>query len=78
VDDHITFGTRIAESSPLIVLILLLGYIFLGRFIMSLIARMDRKDEQIVKMNVDMVGAIGSMQQAVERLTDALHRADRN
>ena len=75
--DQLTFWSRVAESSPLIVLILLLGYIFLGRFIISLIARMDRKDEQIISMNGEMITAITTIREAVERLTDALRHADR-
>lgn len=75
--DQLTFWSRVAESSPLIVLILLLGYIFLGRFIISLIARMDRKDEQIISMNGEMITAITTIREAVERLTEALRHADR-
>lgn len=75
--DQLVFWNRVVESSPLIVLILLLGYIVLGRFIASLIARMDRKDEQIIKMNNEMVVAVSAVQGAVERLTDALRQADR-
>lgn len=75
--DNITFWNRIAESSPLIVLILLGGYVVAGKLFMSLLGRLDRKDEQIMAMSREMLTAIGAVTEAVEKLTEALRDADR-
>lgn len=76
--ETITFWNRIAESSPLIVLVLLGGYIVAGRLIMALLARLDRKDEQILTLSKETHTAIVAVTDAVERLTEALQRADRH
>lgn len=76
--DNITFWSRIAESSPLIVLILLGGYVVGGKLMMALLARLDRKDEQIMAMSKEMLTAIGAVTDAVEKLTEALSDANRH
>lgn len=80
-DDTITLWTRAIESSPVIVLILLAGYWFFGRasyyITNTLLTRIDKKDDQIVKMQSDMLNAMEQMRLAVNNLTEALKNADR-
>lgn len=76
--DNITFWNRVAESSPPIVLILLGGYVVAGKLVMLLLARLDRKDEQIITMSREMLTAINAVTEAVEKLIEALCNADRH
>jgi HEPN domain-containing protein len=73
--DSISFWNRIAESSPLIVLILLAGYAVVGHFVMKLLARLDKKDDIILSMSREMVEAMTSVREAVDKLTEALRNA---
>jgi hypothetical protein len=75
--DIVSIGNRIVESSPLVVLILLLGYFVAYRLISGLLSRLDNKDEMIHDMNTEMIKAISSVREAVEKLTEALNRGDK-
>lgn len=71
----ITFWTRVAESSPLIVVILLGGIALGYRIIHLLVGRLDRKDEIIVDMQRETLEAISDMKSVIEKLTHALERS---
>ncbi len=68
---------RIIMGSPLIVLLLLIGYIVLGRFIMALTMRLDKKDQQLLDVNREVVEAVTSVRSAVENLTEVVKNSHR-
>lgn len=72
MDDNISFINKVTESSPVIVLVLLAGYLGAGKIIHMLIARLDKKDDQIIKMNMDTTAAIHSLAEAVQEQTHAV------
>jgi hypothetical protein len=77
--DNLNFINRIAESSPAIIGILLAGYIACWHVLKSLLRRLDRKDEQLLELNTEMLTAVAAVTKAVERLTDSiLYRNTRN
>ncbi len=64
-------------GSPLIVLLLLIGYIVLGKFIMALTMRLDKKDQQLLDVNREVVEAVTSVRHAVENLTEVVKNSHR-
>jgi hypothetical protein len=70
--DRIHWLNRVVESSPVIIVILLAGYFACWRIFRMLLCRLDKKDEQIMTLNTEMLAAINAVNKAVERLTDAI------
>ena len=70
--DTVAFINRIAESSPVIIAIMLVGYIACWQVLQSLLRRLDRKDEQLLELNNEMLTAVAAVTKAVERLTDSI------
>jgi hypothetical protein len=70
--DNLTFINRIAESSPVIIAIMLAGYIACWHVMQSLLRRLDRKDAQLLELNNEMLTAVAAVTKAVERLTDSI------
>jgi hypothetical protein len=70
--DNLTFINRVAESSPVIIAIMLAGYIACWHVLQSLLRRLDRKDAQLLELNNEMLTAVAAVTKAVERLTDSI------
>lgn len=70
--DNLSFINRIAESSPAIIGILLAGYVACWHVLQSLLRRLDKKDEQLLELNSEMLTAVAAVTKAVERLTDSI------
>lgn len=76
--DDLTWWNRVVEGSPLIVLLLIGAILALANFgwriISRLIARLDAKDEQVLKLHEQTIIAVRDNTEAVRELKHAIDR----
>jgi cell division protein FtsB len=84
--DDLTWWAKLAESSPVIVVLLVAGLIFGGRgglaIVRELLARLDKKDEalaalraEVVALNREILDALRDNTEAIKDLKEATDRA---